>query len=209
MRHTTSKTIERNYLYNGVTYPAKISFKRMKNLTLRYDAEKNELRVSCPNHTYLRDIDAFVTKYLPRLLRKRKAKTPVYDGNVLYLFGLPMEVGEVTPEEIAAYYKKMGLPYVKQRVADYCSLMDIKDEYKVRLRDMKRTFGSNSRRTHTLTFQTRMMAFPKETIDSVIVHELAHHYEFNHSKAFYAIVYRYCPEYDKYRKQLIHDQFAL
>ncbi|MBQ7243982.1 MAG: M48 family metallopeptidase, partial [Bacilli bacterium] len=57
------------------------------------------------------------------------------------------------------------------------------------------------------TFQCRLMAFHPSIIDSVVVHELAHHYQFDHSKKFYDIVYRYCPDYDKLRKKLIHDQF--
>lgn len=202
------KTVRRDYSYNGTTYQGTITYKRMKSMTLRFDAEHSSLRVSCPTWTPISDIDRFVFKYLPKLSARSSKKKPVYDGRFLYVFGSPEEVGELQPTEVNSYLKKAGMPYLKERVAHYEALMGVKESYKIRMRDMKRTFGSNSRRTKTLTFQIRMMAFPKEIIDSVIVHELAHHFQFDHSKKFYDIVYRYCPDYKALRKRLIHDQFA-
>jgi predicted metal-dependent hydrolase len=36
-----------------------------------------------------------------------------------------------------------------------------------------------------------------EAIEYTVVHELAHRFEMNHSKRFYAIVSRYLPDYKK------------
>ena len=46
------------------------------------------------------------------------------------------------------------------------------------------------------------MLTPPEVIDSVVVHELCHRKEMNHSKWFYDEVYRVYPEYDKWNKWL-------
>ena len=46
------------------------------------------------------------------------------------------------------------------------------------------------------------MLAPLETIDSVVVHELCHRKEMNHSKAFYAEVLRVFPDYYKHQEWL-------
>lgn len=46
------------------------------------------------------------------------------------------------------------------------------------------------------------MLAPPEIIDYVVVHELCHRLEMNHSPAFWAEVERVLPDYKKYRKWL-------
>ena len=46
------------------------------------------------------------------------------------------------------------------------------------------------------------MATPSEVLDSVVVHELCHRMHMNHSKEFYASIYRVFPDYDKWNKWL-------
>ena len=46
------------------------------------------------------------------------------------------------------------------------------------------------------------MAAPPEVLDAVVVHELCHRLHMDHSKAFYAEVYRVYPEYDKWNNWL-------
>lgn len=48
----------------------------------------------------------------------------------------------------------------------------------------------------------RLVHFPPEIIDYVIVHELAHLREFNHSRRFWEIVASLCPEYRQARARL-------
>lgn len=46
------------------------------------------------------------------------------------------------------------------------------------------------------------MRYPDEAIDYVIVHELAHIKHKNHSKAFYALIEKYLPDYKEREKLL-------
>ncbi|MCR5348281.1 MAG: M48 family metallopeptidase [Bacilli bacterium] len=198
---------EREYELDGVVYTATISYKRMQSMTLRFDAERRLFRVSVPSLTPLSSVDAFVKHHMASLLKRAKPKRKPYEDGFLYYLGERLEVGELEPKEEMRYYKKRGLPYLKERVEFFSKQMGVDASYKVRMRDMKRTFGSNSRKTMTLTFQCRLMAFAPDIVDSVVVHELAHHFRFDHSPSFYKVVYRYCPNYDQLRRKLIHDKY--
>ena len=82
-------------------------------------------------------------------------------------------------------------------------------DYKVRVQKMRSRFGSNSKHTKTLNFSTILLHYSLAIIDSVVVHELAHCFVYNHSKDFYNVVYKYCPNYKlvqaKLKKGIFHE----
>ena len=55
---------------------------------------------------------------------------------------------------------------------------------------------------NALHFTFRLLYAPKEVIDYVIVHELCHIKEKNHSAKFWALVGKYCPDYKEKRAWL-------
>jgi predicted metal-dependent hydrolase len=59
----------------------------------------------------------------------------------------------------------------------------------------KTVWGLNITNKNTLKFSCYLMHFKSEVIDYVIVHELAHSIEPNHSKEFWKIVNLYIPDY--------------
>ena len=200
-------TKQRVYRINERDIPALITYKRMRSMTLRYDAEKGMFKVSAPFLTPTPVIDDFVMRHAEKLLRRIKKRASPYDGQYLYFLGEKVEVGELSDAQVVAYYKKNGMAYLKKRVEEFTAIMKVPVTYNVRMRNMRRTYGSNSKKTQTLTFQAKLLAYAPEIVDSVIIHELAHYFAFDHSKKFYRVVYSYCPNYDSLRKKLIHDQY--
>ena len=65
----------------------------------------------------------------------------------------------------------------------------------------KTRFGSCSGK-NAVSFSVRLMAYPEEAVEYVVVHELAHIKRHDHSKAFWAEVARFLPDY-KERKKLL------
>lgn len=51
-------------------------------------------------------------------------------------------------------------------------------------------------------FNNRLLFVPEELVDYVVVHELAHRKEMNHSKAFWDVVEKYMPDYKERRAKL-------
>jgi predicted metal-dependent hydrolase len=79
---------------------------------------------------------------------------------------------------------------------------------RVAFKDLKSRWGSCSR-AGNLNFNWRLVMAPIEVIDSVVVHELCHLKEMNHSHQFWALVEQTIPDYKQYRKWLSENQFML
>lgn len=72
---------------------------------------------------------------------------------------------------------------------------------RISIREQKTRWGSCSSKGN-LNFNWRLIFAPEEVLDYIVVHELAHRREMNHSKAFYAIVENVLPDYKARRKWL-------
>jgi len=66
---------------------------------------------------------------------------------------------------------------------------------------MKRRWGS-CRRNGKITLNLALMKYPLECIDAVIVHELCHLLEFNHSPRFYRLMTRAMPQWKTWDRML-------
>ena len=72
----------------------------------------------------------------------------------------------------------------------------------LKIRNMKSRWGVYNRRNHTITLNSKLIECDVEKIDYVIVHELCHIIHFNHSKGFWNLVSKYCPNYKMIRKEM-------
>ena len=204
----------KNFFYkvNGVDYEVVVIHKRMKNINVRFKDDK--FVVSCPYFTNKLLVIPLLDKYGESLIKRSTKPSPVSE-NGMYLFGQfyeltypgvirlkEKELSFKDNDELLTKLKPIFKDYVTERVRYYEKLMCV-ESYKVRVQKMKSRFGSNSKHTKTLNFSMTLIHYDPEVIDSVVVHELAHILVFDHSKKFYDVVYRYCPDYPKYRKMLV------
>ena len=72
---------------------------------------------------------------------------------------------------------------------------------RITITSAKTRFGSCTTQKN-ISFSYRLMLYPELAREYVVVHELAHLIEMNHSKKFYAIIEKYLPDY-KERKKLL------
>ena len=71
----------------------------------------------------------------------------------------------------------------------------------IKVREYKRRWGSCDAKAN-LSFNWRIMMAPEAVIDYVVVHEMAHIIEFNHSKQFWAIVSEIMPQWQDQKEWL-------
>jgi predicted metal-dependent hydrolase len=178
-------------------YPCVVTYKRMRNIRFHFDKDGKTFCVSCPNRIPRKTLQDAINKFFPKMLKKMEFEPP-YQGDEVYLFGVKTLVegfGTFDEKNREKFLKAKLKDYLTTSVPYYEQLMGVKTPYKFRVRSMKSRYGVNSQRTHTLSFTTALVHYAPETIASVVVHELAHDFVFNHSPAFYQIVYHYCPTY--------------
>lgn len=87
-----------------------------------------------------------------------------------------------------------------ERLTHYAPLLEVEPP-PLSLSSARTRWGSCSRRSG-VRLNWRLIHFPPEVIDYVVVHELAHLHEMNHSPRFWAIVARLYPDYRTAREQL-------
>jgi predicted metal-dependent hydrolase len=71
----------------------------------------------------------------------------------------------------------------------------------LRIRKMRSRWGSCSR-SAVITLNLELIKMPVDCIDYVIVHELCHLREFNHSPKFYALQEHYVPDWQERKREL-------
>lgn len=74
--------------------------------------------------------------------------------------------------------------------------------FALKIRTMKTRWGVNNRGNNTITLNSELLKKDIDLLDYVIIHELCHFYEANHSPRFWAWVSKYYPDYKLARKRL-------
>jgi predicted metal-dependent hydrolase len=97
-------------------------------------------------------------------------------------------------------YKEQAREFVTRRLEHFNQFYGLKYN-RVAVRNQKTCWGSCSEKKN-LNFNYRIVQLPEEIADYVIVHELCHLKELNHSKQFWDLVAEQIPNYKKLREEL-------
>nr|WP_294493854.1 SprT family zinc-dependent metalloprotease [uncultured Mediterraneibacter sp.] len=99
-----------------------------------------------------------------------------------------------------ARYMELARDIFTRKTDYYARIMNL-SYGRITIREQKTRWGSCSSKGN-LNFNWRLILAPEEVLDYVVVHELAHRREMNHSQAFYAVVESILPDYRQARKWL-------
>ena len=113
--------------------------------------------------------------------RERADENPLTDDEIRQMADQALKV---IPERVRYWAPIVGVTYGR-----------------ITIRNQKTRWGSCSSKGN-LNFNCLLMLTPPEVMDSVIVHELCHRKEMNHSERFYTEVLRVYPEYHVWQKWL-------
>jgi len=95
---------------------------------------------------------------------------------------------------------RRALMRVRERLGEYAPKIGV-EFGRVAIRDQKSRWGSCSAKKN-LNFNWKLIMAPPEALDYVVIHELCHLIEFNHSARFWGLVEKQMPEYEAWKKWL-------
>lgn len=137
----------------------------------------------------------------------RKAHMKAETANGRLLIFLPAGSKISTRNAAESWLRAESRAEIEQVVIEQARRMGARPKA-VSIRDQRTRWGSCSNNGN-LSFNWRLVMAPPAVMQYVVIHELAHLFEPNHSKDFWAVVAKYFPDYKKARSWLRKNSPAL
>ena len=164
---------------------------RSNRKSMAVEIKLNKLIIRAPMQATNEDINSFMPKnkaWIEKNLAKAQAQQQA-----------AASIKKLTMDEIRQLADK-ALDIIQGRVNYYAPLVGV-TYGRITIRNQRSKWGSCSSKGN-LNFNCLLMLTPPEVIDSVVVHELCHRKEMNHSDRFYSEVLRVFPDYWKWDRWL-------
>lgn len=149
--------------------------------------------------------DGETIDYLGELLVLRVVQglfaTPVHlNGRELWVFVVNGSETAHIEQAVSRWYQHEAEQFFVRRVAHFAPLLNVVP-HAVKLSGAKTQWGSCTAQG-SVRLNVQLIKLPPRLIDYVVVHELAHLRELNHSAAFWRVVESVCSEYTSLRGEL-------
>lgn len=167
--------------------PYKIVHSKRKTMAIQVKKDGN-VEVRCPLGVPDKEIHTFVWEHRDWIATHQQEVLKRLEEKAVY-----------TEEQIKEY-RQHARWLMAQKTWIWAEKMQI-TYGKITIRQQATRWGSCSGKGN-LNFNWKLVLLPEELIDYVVVHELAHRKEMNHSPRFWEIVKQQIPDYKERRKRL-------
>lgn len=191
-------------------------------------------RVYAPKHARLADVDELVRKNAEKItaMAERLKPRPLMDSDIIRVEGRPrcvtirrgaenVELGEdnfviTSPDpdnadavraQALAFLSALALSRIRSRIDHFLPLTGGWVN-RVTVRAQRSRWGSCSSK-HNLSFNWKLILAPPGCLDYVVIHELCHLTEFNHSPRFWRLVEAQQRDYKVWKDYLKRNGAAL
>lgn len=107
---------------------------------------------------------------------------------------------ELRREKLIAWFAEETAKSIQLAIKTYSNQLGVSPQ-RIRLKDQKSRWGSCSSKGN-LNFNWRLSMMPSSTLTYIVVHELSHLLEMNHSKKFYRLVEKVLPTFKEDQRWL-------
>ena len=209
-----------HFNYLDKDYLVIIEKKNNKNLYIRI-TEDLKIKITC-NYLFtklsikkvLEDNRRSIEKMIDKQIKKNETNKREYNNllgkklNIIYkevkkpIYNLDTIIVK-DDVMLNNWYKKYAKDVFKKYLDEAYYVFDEKIPYPIiKVRSMKTRWGVCNRRDNSVTLNLELIKKDPEYLNYVIVHELSHFIHFDHSRAFWHVVEKYCPDYKTVRKKL-------
>ena len=101
---------------------------------------------------------------------------------------------------VRRWYRDQAREIFSERAAHWAAILGVRYQ-KLSIRDQRTVWGSCTKGGN-LNFNWRVVMAPPSVLDYLVIHELSHLLEMNHSKRFWGHVGRHCPDWKEHRSWL-------
>lgn len=195
-----------------------IVYKNNKNIYIRFKEDK-KLYATCNRFVKMQDIEKLIDDNINKITKmyreicktsdndmffnylgkkytivyNESIKIPFFDGDLIFTKNEKMLQKFYQSEVIRIFTSEV------ERIKPYFANIP---KFTLKFRNMKTRWGVNNRGNNTITLNTELLKKDIDLLDYVIIHELCHFYEANHSNLFWNQVSKYYPKYKEARKRL-------
>ncbi len=205
-------------LIDGEIVDVIIIHKNNKNIYLRFKEDK-KLYATCNKFVKEKDIEKLIDDNIIKItnmyreIKKLsynnlffsylgKKYTIVYNENVKEPYFDEDFIFARNERNLQKFYQKETIRIFNLEVERIIPYFKNIPKFSLKIRNMKTRWGVNNRGNNTITLNSELLKKDIDLLDYVIIHELCHFYEANHSSKFWAHVEKYYPKYKEARKRL-------
>ena len=202
---------------NGTTYPVNVIRKNNKNTYIRVhdgvinvttnylESDKKIIKLINDNIT---SIERMINK--DNRHQERASKFYYFGANYDIIIGTFSEVDIFNDKIFTPSYKELD-KWISKNVREiftnrlyywYNEFEENIPKPSLRLRKMTTRWGVCNTKSKVITLNTELFKYDIECLDYVVIHELSHLVHANHSKEFWNVVSKYCPNYKILRNKL-------
>ena len=203
---------------NGDLVDVIVVYKNNKNIYLRFKEDK-KLYATCNRFVKEKDIEKLIDNNIDKITKMYReicktsnndlffnylgkkytivydeiSKEPHLDGDLIFA---------KNEKTLQKFYQKECSRIFTSELERITSYFENIPKFTLKIRNMKTRWGVNNRGSKTITLNSELLKNDIDLLDYVIIHELCHFYEPNHSSRFWSHVEKYYPKYKEARKRL-------
>jgi predicted metal-dependent hydrolase len=166
--------------------------KKHRNKIVTRDKLKNQFSLNFGDNILIRGKNNIILSVEENTADYNEEKKTFYISNIA--------TSDEIKEIVIKLYKMIAKKYIKERIDYFSKEMNVQPTG-VRITSAKTRWGSCSGK-NSINFSWKLIMADDETIDYVIVHELAHIKQHNHSPKFWNIVESIIPNYQVQKEKL-------